>query len=292
MKLGGAGAGAEGQAAPPTTIARLPFSPDRVSLIDRGSRSPVRSRMTVFAPARAAVSLTYDDGMHEHLDHAMPDLEAVGLRGTFYAHTRPDGGSGFTARPLEWAAAAARRGHELGNHTRHHACRRAGAGRSLFDYTLPQIEQELRGAAADLDAVVGPAVRSFAYACCDTDVGPADAPVSYVDVCDRLFPAARVGGDALADPSTVDLRRVPSLVVREGVPVDRVVAFVDEAIERGHWAVLMFHGVGGGWLNVERRDHQAICAAVAGRANRLWCDTFVNVALRVRAATNRPWRGE
>ena len=33
---------------------------------------------------KAAVSLTYDDGMQTHLENAIPALNDVGIRGTFY----------------------------------------------------------------------------------------------------------------------------------------------------------------------------------------------------------------
>ena len=50
---------------------------------------------------RAAVSLTYDDGIAEQLDHAIPDLEESGLRGTFYIPTLQHPGSWHDRLP-EW----------------------------------------------------------------------------------------------------------------------------------------------------------------------------------------------
>ena len=68
--------------------------------------------------AKAAVCLTYDDGVDIHLDHAAPDLEAVNLRGTFYV---PGHSRSLYERMDEWRALAAR-GHEIGNHTVFHPC--------------------------------------------------------------------------------------------------------------------------------------------------------------------------
>ena len=64
--------------------------------------------------AKAAV-LTYDDALTSQLDNAVPALDAVGFKGTF-----------FLAGPkladiARWRAAAAE-GHELANHTIFHAC--------------------------------------------------------------------------------------------------------------------------------------------------------------------------
>jgi hypothetical protein len=68
--------------------------------------------------ARAAVCLTYDDGLDCHLDVAMPALEKYGLKGTFYA-------SGFSSslftRMDEWRDWASK-GYEIGNHTLFHPC--------------------------------------------------------------------------------------------------------------------------------------------------------------------------
>jgi hypothetical protein len=251
---------------------------------------------SIFPDGRGgAVSLTYDDGLPEHLDHAMPDLEAAGVRGTFYVPTMNT--PAWPARRDDWAAAA-RRGHELGNHTRHHPCSiqhpwmRARPNFTLEAYNLARMEQELREASGDLavaDGVSGP--RSFAYTCNEDFVGPERE--NYRPMVARLFPAARGGtGRVIADPYAVDLSFVPSWAVIMKDAAADMVAFIDEAIDRGGWAVLQFHGVGGGHnMNVPRDAHQAVCRHIADRGADVWCDTFLHVATHVRAATRRPWKG-
>ena len=39
--------------------------------------------------AKAAVCLTYDDALDGHLDVAIPQLDAAGLKGTFFARATP-----------------------------------------------------------------------------------------------------------------------------------------------------------------------------------------------------------
>ena len=39
---------------------------------------------TLWRGKKCAVCLTYDDALNVHLDHAVPLLEALGLRATFY----------------------------------------------------------------------------------------------------------------------------------------------------------------------------------------------------------------
>ncbi len=72
----------------------------------------------VWKNKQCAVALTYDDALNVDLDHAIPALDSVGLKGTFYL-------SGYspalTNRFAEWRKVAAA-GHELGNHTLFHPC--------------------------------------------------------------------------------------------------------------------------------------------------------------------------
>ena len=62
---------------------------------------------------KCAVALTYDDALNVHLDNAIPALDSLGLKGTFYLSAFMPG---CKDRIEEWRLAA-RHGHELGNHT-------------------------------------------------------------------------------------------------------------------------------------------------------------------------------
>src|SRR5687768_4418779 len=75
--------------------------------------------------ARAAVSLAYDDALDSQLDHALPALDRYGLKASFYLTLSNPAVAG---RMEEWRAAA-RRGHELGNHSLFHQCARSKPGR-------------------------------------------------------------------------------------------------------------------------------------------------------------------
>ncbi|RZK52923.1 MAG: chitooligosaccharide deacetylase, partial [Hymenobacter sp.] len=121
-----------------------------------------------------AVVLTYDDAIDVDLDHALPALDSAGLRGTFYL---------IAAAPVvqrrlpEWRAAA-RRGHELGNHSLFHPCDGRPTGRGfvtpdndLSTYTLGRATQEIRAANTLLQAIDGQTRRTFAYPCGDLVIG-------------------------------------------------------------------------------------------------------------------------
>ena len=244
---------------------------------------------------RGAVSLTYDDGLAEQLGRAIPDLDAAGLRATFFIHTGPRSPT-LHARTDEWRAAFAR-GHELGNHTVHHPC----AGRhawvkpnfSLEAYSHERIESELLEATRAIDELLGNELpRSYAYTCHEDFVGPDRA--SYRPIVARLFPAAR-GGETdherpLTDPMDCDFAYVPSWTIAPTVRTDQILAQLDDAVVRGQWAVLTIHGVGGGHeLNISRDAHRAVLRHFALRSDELYCDTFLNVANTIRRATRRPW---
>jgi len=63
---------------------------------------------------RAAVSLTYDDGLDSQLDHVAPALDRFGFKATFFLTCE-----NMEERVRGWEALAGR-GHEIGDHTFHH----------------------------------------------------------------------------------------------------------------------------------------------------------------------------
>jgi len=239
--------------------------------------------------ARAAVALTYDDGVDVHLDNVAPDLEAAGLRGTFYL---PGSSESLRRRLSEWRALAGR-GHELGNHAIFHPCLRDVPGGprawlrpeyALESYTVPQILDELQAANTTLLAVDGEAVRTLGYNCGDTTAGGE----SYVDAARPLFLAARIGEDRIADDvRALDPMLVSSWMVRD-VSGAEMIAFVGRAIEAGGLAVFRFHGVGGGHdINVSREAHRELVAWLAARRQAIWTDTFKRVMTHVVAEQKR-----
>jgi peptidoglycan-N-acetylglucosamine deacetylase len=235
--------------------------------------------------ARAAVALTYDDGIDGHLDIVMPDLEAAGLRGTFYV---PGNSNSLRKRLGEWRAAAGR-GHELGNHTIFHPCLRHEPGRertwvvpdrALENYTVPRIAAEIAAMNTLLHAVDGREARTLAYTCGDETAGGA----SYVDAIRPMFPAARAYKHAfkgLAGPGTLDPYRVPSWALA-GESGEEMIAWAEEAVRSGSLAVFTFHGVGGGHnINVGREDHRKLLGWLAANRERVWTAPFLAVMEQV-----------
>ena len=91
-----------------------------LSKTDTSSKRPWKNK-------KCAVVITYDDAINEHLDNAIPVLDSLGLKATFYLTAYSPA---CAKRLTEWRAVAAR-GHELGNHTLFHPCMGNMPGRSF-----------------------------------------------------------------------------------------------------------------------------------------------------------------
>ena len=209
--------------------------------------------------ASAAVSLSYDDGEPDNLDHAIPDLEAAGLRGTFYLYkTGP-----ASERIDEWRSAF-ERGHEIGNHTVRHACRADSKTpprklkNPLENYQPADIAAELDEAANWLDQTIGKDPdRTFAYPCGDTAIGVPRDEASYRDAISRHHRVARAGKRRPNDPRQMDPLHVTSHWFVNNT-VAEFIGACEQGIAAGGWTVLVFHSIGGRNHNTERDVHRAL----------------------------------
>src|SRR6185436_8705764 len=106
---------------------------------------------------KCAVVLTYDDALNVHLDNAIPLLDSLGLKATFYLTANAPGSRN---RIEDWKKAAAK-GYELGNHTLFHPCI-GGPGREwlrpeydMNNYTVQRMVDETRMTNVFLEALDG-----------------------------------------------------------------------------------------------------------------------------------------
>ena len=119
--------------------------------------------------------------------------------------------------------------------------------------------------------------RSFAYPCYESWVGRGAERQSYVPVIASSFVGGRAGMEMLNDPRWVDLSYTRSFEMHgqggaEGIRV------IEDGIRRGHWVVLAFHGVGDDYIKTETDVFQEIVIYLARQKNRIWTDTFYEVA--------------
>ena len=228
--------------------------------------------------AAAAVCLTYDDAIDTHLDIAIPDLNRENLRGTFYMQ-----GSNISIERMEEWRKAAKKGHELGNHTAYHPCSNdldfIVKEFSTEEYTVNRMMLELEVMNTFLYAIDGKSERSFSYACDETEVGG----ISYIDSLREsgLFVGVRGGGPGvIEDMKSLDIFNVPGWGALE-VSGKEMIDFVNEAEKVHGLAVFTFHGVGGDYLMVSREAHAELLSYLGNNKGTIWVAPFVEIIQHV-----------
>jgi peptidoglycan-N-acetylglucosamine deacetylase len=248
--------------------------------------------------AEGAVSLTFDDGMPSQLDRAVPILDRLGLKGTFYV--TPGYSKSWDYNVERWRGLAAN-GHELANHTDKHPCScqndfRHGGDYCLEKLDIKEIERAIDDAERSLQNLTSlPAsARSFAYPCYNTDVGAGTSRRSYVPEVVKRYSAARAGWDSSSrdnDPATVDLSYVFAFAA-DGQKAQQVIANVEDSLHRGRWAVIVFHGIGTEWNVIDTVEFGRLIQYLANNRHRIWIAPFVEVAdyIRSNRLPNNPTR--
>ena len=243
---------------------------------------------------RCAVSLTYDDALIAHYTHVGPELVRHGLRGTFYVPVLSD----LQVHPECWQALSAA-GHELGNHTVFHPCRRdpperfawLAAAYDLCAYSPAQLRNELAVADLVLRLVDGKTQRTFGNTCCDATIGAGVDEQPMDSILAERFVAARGAMRnqlAVAD-GRLNLMNVGCFGV-DGWSLAELTELVDRAGAMGGWAVLMIHGVGEGThhMYVDSEVHRRFIALLAERRATTWVAPFIEVAGYLRARQADP----
>lgn len=226
---------------------------------------------------RSAVVLTYDDALNVHLDHALPVLDSLGLKATFYL----TGYSGaLQNRVNEWRVAA-QNGHELGNHTLFHPCNGSLPGRSwvkedydLSKYSISRIEDEIKLTNTLLSTIDGKQKRTFAYPCSDTHIGG----TYYLKNEENQFTGARAVRTEFTKMADVQLYNLPSYMVN-GQSGDELIMQVKEAVQKGALLVFLFHGVGGEHnLDVSLPAHRQLLQYLKQQEKDIWITTMTDIA--------------
>jgi sialate O-acetylesterase len=246
------------------------------------SRSSHAQTTNVWNNKQCAVVLTYDDAIDVDLDNALPALDSLGLRGTFYLI----GSSAVVAKRLpEWRRAA-QRGHELGNHALMHPCDGSLPGRGfvtpdndLSKYTVSRAVAEIRATNTLLNAIDGKTARTFAYPCGDRQIGG----VNFYDQLKTDFVAARGVTGGLPTAAQVQLENVACYSIN-GQSAAYMLDLVQRAQQSHTLLVFLFHGVGGGHsLNVDLAAHRQLLRYLKAHEKDIWVAPMVEVAARVRA---------
>ncbi|MFC6999832.1 polysaccharide deacetylase family protein [Rufibacter roseus] len=225
---------------------------------------------------KAAVVLTYDDALNVHLDHVLPALDSLGLKGTFYLTA---GAQAFRQRLPEWEKVANNK-HELANHTLFHPCDGSLPGRSfvseydLAKYSIRRLSDEIKMTNTVLQALDGKTERTFAYPCGDTKAGGE----SFVPMVKENFVAARGVQKEMLPRQATDVYMI-GCHSGNGQNGEELIALVKEAIQNRRMIVFLFHGVGGEHsLNVSRKAHAELLGFLKKHEKEIWNPTFIEAA--------------
>ncbi len=234
---------------------------------------------------QCAVVLTYDDGLHVHLNQVIPLLDSMDFKATFYI---PGNAPALYNHIEEWAEAS-KKGHELGNHTLNHPCAGKSMGREwvnpdydLDDYSVTKIIDEIKLANTLLKAIDGKSQRTFAYTCGDTQIGG----VSFIPEIKNSFVAARSVGPSFESLAVIDLYQIGAFMVN-GETGSELKSMVQQAMEKNVLLVFLFHGVGGEHdINVSLEAHRQLIQFLKQHETEIWLAPLEEVATFLKGNQN------
>ena len=216
---------------------------------------------------RAAVSLTYDDGLNSQLDNVLPQLDAMGLKATFFLTME-----NMKARAADWRRAALG-GHEMADHTATHPCMLSRFSAAAFKRTQLEPTERFNNENFGPDRI-----RTFAYPCGLDGLGigsPRRRHARYVAALSGSFSAARTVNGPPNDPRSVVAQRFGLHALEPTYDADTLrlaIRYLTSALRQAGWAILVFHDVFPRRRMVGETSlvvHQAILEWIA--AKPLWC---------------------
>ncbi len=230
---------------------------------------------------KCAVVITYDDAINEHLDNAVPVLDSLGLKATFYITAFS---ASMQTRLNEWKNLTTK-GYELGNHTLYHPCI-GGAGREwvskdydLNNYSVKRMVDETRMTNLFLQSLDGKTKRTFAFTCGDMKIGDS----SFINGMKNDFVAARAVRNEMHKINEVDLYNVDCYVVNNH-SFEQMKEWVDKSVQTNSLLVILFHGVGGGnGLNVSIDNHRKILSYIKQQEKDIMIAPMIEVAEHIKS---------
>ena len=240
---------------------------------------------------RCALSLTYDDALPVHQELVAGALGKRGLKGTFYALISGD----VMNNPAAWRQIAGE-GHELGNHTLFHPCRKdppekfpwLDDGFDLRTYTPYRMFMELKLANFVLSMIDGKQERTYGNTCADLFVGDDTAKVAIADIVRKEFIAAR--GPITNHPAIINGKTdfmTIGCCIADGRSLRDLKDQILDARQKGGWITYAMHGVGAGTndLYIDYDVHERLLDWLTGETD-IWVAPFIEVAKWARTITN------
>ncbi|MEW6997389.1 polysaccharide deacetylase family protein [Colwelliaceae bacterium BS250] len=216
---------------------------------------------------QVAISLSYDDALNSQLDHAIPALDVHNIKASFYVLPNSPA---MSERMLEWKAAA-KRGHELGNHSIYHPCRASLPNREwvpahhdLDKYSVAQMVEEVTTANTFLKALDGKTERTFTVPCGDTMKGD----VNYLSQVKDHFIAIK--GQGIEKGYSV-------IWAPADVTGKELVDYIKNVPKEISLINIIFHGVGGDYLSVSAEAHAKLLSFLVNNNETYYVDSFINI---------------
>jgi len=233
---------------------------------------------------QGAVSISYDDALPCHYEDVAPAWEAYGLKATFYTNI-----ISLMNNPDAWRDVATK-GHELGNHSIFHPCRKSQGHDWLADeydlrrYTPRRWTDEMRTANAILSSLDGREERSFGNTCCNTDLGEGDTLHSLEPLIEELFVAGRGPlNNRVVNAGTLNFNALGHFR-GDSRSFDHLRLEIDDAVAAGGWIIYMIHGVGEGTHGsyIDSEVHQSLVNYLGERQDSIWTAPVGTVARYLR----------
>tara|TARA_Y100000588_G_scaffold213533_1_gene227487 strand:+ start:550 stop:1320 length:771 start_codon:yes stop_codon:yes gene_type:complete len=231
---------------------------------------------------KGAVSITYDDALPCHFDLVGPAWEAHGLRATFYTNIMS-----LRNNPEAWREMGTK-GHELGNHSIFHPCRKNDSQRmqwladayDLRTYTAQRWKDEMSAASFALSLIDGKYERSFGNTCCNTEIGQGESSQSLEPLIEELFVAGRGPlNDQVVDVATVNYNALGHFS-GDSKTFEALRQEIEAAVTAGGWLIYMIHGVGEGThgLFIDPDEHQKLVDYLGEQQDLIWSAPLITVA--------------
>ncbi|MCC2606400.1 polysaccharide deacetylase family protein [Planctobacterium marinum] len=236
---------------------------------------------------KAAVSLGYDDALISQLNNAIPELNRLGIKASFYLSLNSPT---LVSHLSQWRLAA-QQGHELGNHSLFHQCRASkpdrewvSADNDLDKLPAKSYVQQIRVASNYLNAIDNNTRRTFTAPCADVKA----AGEFYLDQIKTLF--VGIKSKVVQQPIDNMLVENPyavSFIAPYDVTGEALVALVKQAANKGTMIHFTFHGIGGDYLSISNQAHNTLLRYLSEHKQTLWTDTFINIVTYMKKEQRR-----
>jgi peptidoglycan/xylan/chitin deacetylase (PgdA/CDA1 family) len=194
---------------------------DNVSVVKKSAPSGVFST--------GAVTLRFDDGWLSQYETAVPKLNSVGIKGTFYIVSQQIADLGFPGfMSIAQIKNLYTMGHEIGGHTRTHPF--------LTSLSPTEQQNEIAGGRSDiLSWNVGP-IKSFAYPFGDYD----STTISIVQNAGFTSGLSTLDGYVKPTSDRLQLERQGPLV---STPISEIKQWIDTAQANKEWLIITLHAI-------------------------------------------------